>query len=1107
MNSDRPHDESFDDGELPDVDGECGESYEPTDLVADANSEEVAECIRFIEKVRHENPDCLAGLAGSSSGPPDALSSSTEFLLSSAADFPFKIGRFRILRKLGEGGFGIVFLALDSDLDRQVALKLPRVEALLTDETRRRFLHEGKAAARLNHRNIGTVHEAGQMGPLCYIVSSYCAGGSLLDLIRSVSARPRGRGEAVAPSIGLSYQAVASLVLALAEAVQHAHDRGILHRDLKPSNVMFDVESDSDEPSGNDAPIVNLADRCGESSLADAARIVDFGLAKSLHEDDERTQTGATLGTPNYMSPEQAKGEKASIGPTTDVYSLGAILYELLTSRPPFKEPSHVETVIAVKNNDPVLPRRINSDCPRDLEAVCLKCLEKVPNHRYSTASALADDLHRYLRCEPVLARTPSALVRCGRWCRRHPLAAVLTCLLATLAIVGPLIALNQSRLYQAAESARQDVRGTLYMSDMNLALRDWDEANIERCGELLRRHLPQPGQRDHRGFEWYYLWRQWREANQTPVVLHDDQLESIALSPDEKLLAVGRHDGMLCVWDQQGGRILHQWQAHPYRTHSLAFSANGQVLASASIDNEVKLWDVATYRELTTLTGERVVACSPVDGTVAYRTNARAIAILDPGESTPRLISEAHDIGVGCLSFSPDGQSLVSGGWEATVRVWNVESGTLQTEMGRQEYSMWSIRWSPNGKYVVSGDVYGRLHIWDAVAGQPMKSMDGHRTTVTSLAFSPDSTMLASASEDNTVKLWEMPAGKELKTLRGHFGEVKTVQFAKQGQRLLTASIDGRVKSWNVSELASADILEHPDAVSAAAFSDDGQLIITSCHDGRLRFWEAATGKLQKAIDAHDGGVWLVRFLKYGGQAALVSVGRDGKARLWDLDSGAFLHEFDARPNSTDVVPLAVSDDSHLLAFSDSGYTVQVWDLKRNRLVNRLTVGGAYDLSFLSGGHTLAVASMRSVSLWDVVTAQKQFSVPVDSRMARCLALSPDGQTIATGSYDRTVKLWDVGNTGSGPADSRPRLVMRGPAAQVETVAYAPDGSVLASAGDQVIRLWDPQTGEQRGALAGHSHSIGFLVFSPDSKTLVSVSGDQTARIWRATMSSGAAR
>lgn len=383
----------------------------------------LASCLELIHRVRR---------VGEPSASRELPATSNLEWLYQEETLPDKIGRFQIRERLGAGGFGLVFLAQDPELDREVALKLPRLQTLIGTASRERFLRESRLAASLAHENIAAVYEAGSIGPLNYIATAYCSGGSILDLLN----RNQGR---------LPPHTAALFVAQLAEAVQHAHSRGILHRDIKPANIMLDAD---------DAELPSLAG--DPKQLATRLRLVDFGLARDLQQAESGTRTGAMIGTPSYMAPEQAAGDGGKISEAVDIYALGATLYRLLTGRPPFAKSSDVETAMAVQTDEPIPAHRLQAGIPRDLDAICLKCLEKEPTRRYPSASALQADLHRFLGGQPTEARPLGRLGRLGRWSWRNPaLATALAALLVVLttgATVSTALWMRSERLRQQAD-------------------------------------------------------------------------------------------------------------------------------------------------------------------------------------------------------------------------------------------------------------------------------------------------------------------------------------------------------------------------------------------------------------------------------------------------------------------------------------------------------------------------------------------------------------------------------------------------------------------------------------------------------------------------------
>ena len=769
----------------------------------------------------------------------------------------------------------------------------------------------------------------------------------------------------------------------------------------------------------------------------------------------------------------------------------------MITGAAPFPGMSVVETIRAISEREPTPPRRVNASCPRDLEAICLKCLAKPPSQRYPSASALAADLRRFQAGQSVHAHIPGLPTRSWRLCKRHPMAALLVAMVVLLGLLGPIVAVRQNHLYQEAKSAKEDVRKTLYRSDMSLALRDWDEANIEHCGQLLRRHLPVDGQIDYRDFPWYYLWRLWSRCARTPNLLHDENVESLAISPDGNVLAAGCYDGSLYLWDVRERKKKYHWQAHPWRTISVKFSPNGRLMASASTDNEVKLWDAQTGKELALLSGSRAIAFSHDGSLFAHRTSQNSIAIRNTSDSSVQTIEDAHAVGVGCLAFSSDGAYLASGGWDSKVRIWDASSRKLHRELPGEVW-IWRIDWSPDGRYLATGDVNGTIRVWNAAAGKLHKTIDDHATTIESLQFSPDGKRLAAGSADSTASVWDVDTGQRLNKLLGHFGEIHSVIFAPQSDALLTGSSDGNVKSWTLDDAEVRDVLEHPSAVSSVSFSYDGQLLATSCIDGQVRIWSVDSGRLVREFMAHTGKSWRVRFIPGGDDQTIVSTGADAFIRIWSATTGEELQRFDSYGNQHDPSIFAITHDS-LIAFQATPTTVKIWNPKTQRTVDLLDVGKADDLEFSPNGEWLVVASARDISMWSVQSGEKLYEVVGDARAVRSVAFSPNGSTLVSGSNDRTLKLWPVSSQTDNASFGSPRT-LTGHTAILGAVTYSPDGRLLASAGDdEGIRMWDPQTGEQRAVLKGHAGAVVDLAFSPDGKILASAGNDGSARLWRA--------
>jgi eukaryotic-like serine/threonine-protein kinase len=975
------------------------------------------------------------------------------------------VAGYEILGELGRGGMGVVYKARQVGLDRVVALKMILAGAHAGADERARFRREAEAVARLQHPDIVQVHEVGEQEGRPYFSMEFLEGGSL--------ARKLG-------GIPLPARQAAEVVRRLAEAVHYAHQRGVVHRDLKPANVLLTADG--------------------------TPKITDFGLAKRLDQEAGQSRTGDVLGTPSYMAPEQAFRGPHAIGPAVDIYALGAILYDLLTGRPPFQAATPWETVQQVLSEEPVRPARLQPQVPRDLETICLKCLQKEPRQRYASAGALADDLVRLLEGRPIVARPVGPFGRSWRWCRRNPAVAGLLTTVALQATAQAREAeASARRADQEAERTRQEKRTSdrlLYAAHLNLAQRAWEDGQLARLLELLDGQRPErTGGVDLRGFEWYYLWRLCHGGHRWTLRGHQGPVAAVAYAPDSRTLATASDDTTVKLWDVDTGqeRLTLRGATGPVRC--LAFSPDGQTLATGSNGHPIRLWDVATGQARTDLEGPvsqvPTLAFAPDGKTVAAISNWM-IKLWDVATGQEQAVLPGNAPMTNALAYSPDGKLLASGGNDRLVKLWDVETRQEIARLKGHGTYVVSVAFSPNGETLASGGADGTVKLWDVATRKERTALASHTGGVNSLTFSPDGQTLVSGGWDGTVEVRRL--GTDQVRRLGHAGPVQCVAFAPDGRTLASGGADGTAKVWDAA-MEQEQPLQHASGVYAVAFSPDGRTLASGGIDLDLpvRLWDVATGKERLSpLRGHTKPVRSVAFAPDGKLLATGSV--DRTIKLWDVATGQ--EQCTLRGHEDGVFGVAFSPDGKTLA--SAGYTdrtVRLWDVDTGREQAVLTghLNRLWCVAFSPDGKTVASGDADgNLKLWDVATAAaRDLGSPQAEDWLWCVAFAPDGATVAAGFAEGNTKgkvvLWDVA-TGEG------RRALPGHPAAVRALAFSPDGQLLATAGDDnTIKLWDLATRQERATLRGHKKRVWGLAFASDGKTLASGSDDQTVRLWRA--------
>jgi WD40 repeat protein/serine/threonine protein kinase len=984
------------------------------------------------------------------------------------------VGRYKLLQQIGEGGMGVVYMAEQQEpVIRRVALKIIKL-GMDTRQVVARFEAERQALALMDHPNIAKVFDGGATSSgRPYFVMELVQGIPITRFCDEAQYDTHQRLQ---------------LFMQVCAAIQHAHQKAVIHRDIKPSNVLVTLHGDQPVP-----------------------KVIDFGIAKStqqrLTEKTLFTQFQHFIGTPAYMSPEQASLSGLDIDTRSDIYALGVLLYELLTGKTPFDtkalleagyeeirriirevEPPKPSTRLSTMRGQELTaaakqrradPKKLGLLIRGDLDWIVMKALEKDRTRRYETANGLAADVNRFLKQEPVTAAAPSSAYRIRKFVQRHRTAVLAAATIVILLVAGITIstwlAVVASRAKGEATAARN---------------------NVAKANELLKQQIAET--------------ERVREAENRQRRRAQESLERMGIQKAEELLNGGqaslgiaylaqilRANPFNRVASERLGSALIQGHL-PFpateprsRVISGRFSADGRPLVMVRSEGSVRAWDIQTGEPVTPpLPDDKVFSAqlSPDGQRVLTASFDDTVRVWDARTGQPLTEPLRHDDVVLSAQFSPDGQLVVSTSSDKTARVWDAHTGKPLTDPLRHGELVVYAQFSPDGSRVVTASTDKTARVWDAYTGKPLTDALRHDAPVNSAQFSPDGQRLVTASMDNTARVWDAYTGKSLTTLR-HDGAVFWAQFSPDGQRVLTAS-DKTARVWDAyTGKPLTEAMRHKDVVLSAQFCPNGLRVVTASADKTAAVWDAYTGKPLTEAIRYDAPVRSAQFSPDG--LGVISVSSDGTARLWD----AQIHKALTQAFHHDAISSAqFSPDGQRVLTASFDNTARVWDARTGQpLTEPLRLGyPVVSARFSPDGQRVLTASDKTARVWDAYTG-KPLTEPLRHDYTVWSAqFSPDGRQVVTTSMEGPARVWDA-LTGKLVIELRHN-------GRVHSAEFSPDGQrVVTASADKTARVWDAHTGKPLTDPLRHGELVVYAQFSPDGSRVVTASADKTAWVWDA--------